>query len=141
MLLSAVFRQRGAHYHNAFIFDTLPTGLTRRLPRQAFLTRQGGGCLVCRLGIYRERLRWWCRYKQKSDTVQISTGTSAFQNKSAETPAHKELGATVVAVFTLGLGPAPLTVAVWRDDRHWLFLPPVGPWRPGLPVQPQLCST
>lgn len=32
--------------------------------------------------------------------------------------------AVAVAVFVLGLGPALLTAAVWRDDRHRLFSPP-----------------
>lgn len=35
----------------------------------------------------------------------------------------RKLIATMAAVFVFGLGPALLTVAVWRDDRHWLFFP------------------
>lgn len=42
----------------------------------------------------------------------------------------------------VGFGPGPtlLNRDVWIDDRHWPFFPPAGPWRPGLPVQPRLCS-
>lgn len=32
-----------------------------------------------------------------------------------------KLTATMVAVFTFGLGPTLLTMDVWRDDRHWPF--------------------
>lgn len=67
---------------------------------------------------------------------------SAFHDRSAAGEKNKKmkLTATMVAVFICGLGPTLLTMDVWIDDRHWPFLLPAGPRRPGLPVQPELSS-
>lgn len=112
-------------------------GLTHMFPHQPSGKRLFVGTLfgsyiyIDGAGINRRTTR--CRfYLLKSESPR--------EHQHFKTKVLEEKRATVVAVFMVGLGPTLLTAAVWRDDRHGLF-PCACPWRPGLPVQPQLCST
>lgn len=62
------------------------------------------------------------------------------QNKKKKERKENKASGYVGGGVGFGAGPTLLNRDVWIDDRHWPFFPPAGPWRPGLPVQPRLCS-